>query len=147
MRGRDIPLVCQNVAELEIDLESRSVVRLCRGSKISAQEALRELRRRVHGCQNARCIDEGRIVDAVGANAGAEGLYCLVGLLLLLVKLAQVNIGGGRSACENSLLELRFSGRSILAFICDQRQQAVSLRWKVRLHAGGQSARLVQTAP
>ena len=93
MRCNGVALMCEEIAQLEVHFECRGVIGFGRGGEVSAEKSLGEFRRAVGVCENAGCIDQGRAFAAVASNTGLESVDHLVGLVVALVEVAEVDVG------------------------------------------------------
>ena len=106
----------QELAQLDMYLECRSVIGFSGRREIGAEESLGEFRGAVGICEDAGGVDEGWASATVGSDACLESVGHLVRLVVALVKVAEVNVGLWCSSGRDSVGELCLRD-SILLFL------------------------------
>ena len=86
--------------------------------------------------ENAGGVDQGRTFAAVGSDAGLEGVDHLVGLVVALVEMAEVDVGLGSFSGGDGVAEFGLRDSVFFFLFGDESEQTVSLGREVRLHLG-----------
>src|ERR1700677_3180013 len=99
--------------------EGGSTVGFCRGGEILAEKIFGEFRGEMGGSEDAGGIDQGGVFAVVGVDAGLERGEDLVGLIVALVEVAEVDGGAGSFAGFDGGFELGFGGGEVFILFGD----------------------------
>ena len=106
MRSGGVAVMREKIAELDMHFECRGIIGFAGGGEVSAEKILGEFRRVVCVREDAGRIDECRAFAAVGSDTGLESVDHLVGLMVALVEVAEVDVGVGSFSGSDGVAEL-----------------------------------------